>query len=657
MKIMNISNPIKTIRASLPLSAAPSWAVWQRRLLEVMSESVHPFAAKYTRSDGSLIWRDDQDDSYQSRDGADDFYESFYNWALLYLLGGGDHLLAMAHHHWNGVTEQLTRLGLVDKEYERGYDQFHQGESYIYFYFLCLADPTHPTLIERAQRFAGLYLNEDPDAINYDPQHKIIRAPHNGSMGARWGYFDGEPSYEWYPYMAPYGLPYEDVEGITSYDDLRDPVLARRMGVVMQERMGKGDSATNLIVTSLIANAFLMTGAEKYRQWIIEYVGTWQERARHNGGLLPDNVGLSGQVGEYIDGKWYGGLYGWSWPHGYYNVGMAALVAGGSAYLLTSDKTYLELPRAQIDAIHALGQTRKLGELAMSLGHHWIGLLDQHTPETELFVVPYRYSDSGWFDYQTPTPVYPIALWNLSHDGEDWARITHLRSTSLTDWRKLIAFRSKEDGGHEQPWLCFLQGENPQYPEAILAESYAKVARRMEMIRRDEQDLRAVNIHHWQELNPVTTEALIQLTLGAPQIIYNGGLLHCQVRYFDVQRQRPGLPDGTAALVEKIESDHIVVILVNLSVTSSHDLLIQAGAFGEHTFISADYDIRVSDYPGMQGAAGYAAPALQTEAQHLPIGDSLLQIQLPPATEIRLKLSMKRFVNTPSYRLPWERMA
>lgn len=650
------SQPVVLLQSTLPLLAPPAWAVWQRRLIDVMSDAVHPFAAKYTRPDGSLIWRDEGDDSFQTRDGADDFYESFYNWALLYVLGGGDHLLDMAHHHWDGVTRQLTRLGLVRKEYERGYDQFHQGESYIYFYFLCLANPTHPKLIERARRFAGFYLNEDTEAFNYDPQHKIIRAPHNGSEGARWGYFDDEPVYGWYPYMAPYGLPYEDIDGISSYDDLRDPVLARRMGEVMQARMGKGDVATNLIVTSLIANAYLMTGDDKYRQWIVEYVGAWMERARANGGLLPDNVGLSGQVGEYIDGKWYGGLYGWSWPHGYYNVCMAALVAGLNAFLLTGDRAYLDLPRSQIDAIHALGQTRTLSDLAMSLGHHWIGLMQQHTPDTQVFVVPYRYSDSGWFDYQIPSPIYPVALWNVSHDAADWARVEGLRQTSLTDWRDVFPFRTKEDAGHEQPWLTYLRGENPTYPETILAEAYAKVGRRMDMIRRDECDLSQVSIHHWQELNPVTTEALVQLTLGAPQIIYNGGLLYGQVRYFDVERRRPGLPRDVAALVEKVEPDHVVVHLVNLSVFEGRDLLIQAGAFGEHRFLSATFEQRFSDYPGAQGAAGYAAPPLQTETRTVEVNDSLVRVGLPPTTELTLTLTLTRFVNPPSYRLPWDRL-
>jgi len=32
----------------------------------------------------------------------------------------------------------------------------------------------------------------------------------------------------------------------------------------------------------------------------------------------------------------------------------------------------------------------------------------------------------------------------------------------------------------------------------------------------------------------------VQLVLGGPQIMYNGGLLHATLRYFDPARQRPG---------------------------------------------------------------------------------------------------------------------
>ena len=232
---------------------------------------------------------------------------------------------------------------MVHKEYEQGYDQFHQSESYIYFYFLCLADPSHERNRERARRFAGFYLNEDPEAPNYDPALRLIRAAHNGSRGPRYGYTDVDPpTYGYAPGMATYGLPFADLPDIDTYEDLREPEKALRMGRAMQERMGRGDVAGNLGVASLIANAFLLTGEDQYRAWITEYLSAWQERADANGGLIPDNVGLSGEVGEYLDGRWYGGLYGWTWPHGYYNIGQAAAVTGQATALLTGDNRLAE---------------------------------------------------------------------------------------------------------------------------------------------------------------------------------------------------------------------------------------------------------------------------------------------------------------------------
>ena len=334
------------IEATLPLVQPPAWAVLERQLFQVMEESVHPFLEKYTHPDGRLIWRDGL---RHSRDGADDFYESFYNWPLLYLLGGGDHLLALGQRQWEATTELMVEYGHVYKEYEIGYDQFHQSESYIYFYLLCMADPTHAENVARARRFAGFYLNEDPEALNYDPEHKIIKCSHNGSKGPRWLYEeDEEPSYGYSPGMACYGLPYEDLEGIDEPADLKDPAKARRMGQAMKERMTRGDCATNLHVTSLIANACYLTGDDKYRAWLLEYVDAWIERAAANGGLLPDNVGLSGQVGEYMEGRWYGSMYGWTWPHGLYNIAMAAILAGTHCYVLTGEQKYLELPRTQL---------------------------------------------------------------------------------------------------------------------------------------------------------------------------------------------------------------------------------------------------------------------------------------------------------------------
>ena len=59
-----------------------------------------------------------------------------------------------------------------------------------------------------------------------------------------------------------------------------------------------------------MTNAYLYTGDEKYKNWVLEYVGAWIERTRQNKGIIPDNVGPTGKVGGHRDGVWYGGLYG-----------------------------------------------------------------------------------------------------------------------------------------------------------------------------------------------------------------------------------------------------------------------------------------------------------------------------------------------------------
>ncbi|MBZ0302937.1 MAG: hypothetical protein K8J31_24540 [Anaerolineae bacterium] len=642
-----------TIEASIPCSQPPRWALLERQLFDTIDRAVHPYVQKYFREDGSIIWRDEWP---ETRDGLDDFYESFVHWPLYYALGGGDHVLALAHKHFDALTHQFANLGPrspIVKEYERGYDQFHQSEGYLYFYYLCLADPTHPKSIERARRFAGFFMNEDPDALNYDPEHKILRAPHNGSEGPRWGYLAGDPPrYGWSAGMRRYGLPYDDVPGIQHYDDLKDPELTQRMGAAMEARMGRGDVANNLLVTGLMMNAYLLTGDEKYTRWLLDYVDAWVERARQNGGLLPDNVGLSGEVGEYVGGRWYGSAYGWSWPHGFHNIGYAAVAAANNAYLLTGDAAYFDLARVQMDAIIALGKMARLRDLDMSLGEAVLARTGMDE-DAEEFVVPQRYKDSGWFDYQPMPLSHPVAVWNLSQDPADWARIEDLRRKSHYDWRTVTSFRSKADDGHEGPWITYLSGENPDYPEKILEAAYDQVIRRVQQVRADTADVSKVHIHHWQQLNPVTAEALVQLTLGAPQVVYYGGMLLSRVRYYDAQRQRPGLPQGVAALVEKVEPERTVLTLVNLNAFEARDVIIQAGGLGEHHFTRVTYNRRSSDWPGDIGT--YMAPPLETEPQRVAIDDRYLKVHLPPTTQITLNLEMRRRVYPASYQTnPWD---
>lgn len=637
---------MKTIRATSPATPPPTWAVLERHLLDVTSDAVFPFLDKYTSADGELIWDGSPGGS------EDDFYEPFHNWPLLYLLGGANHLLEQSDYAWEAVTRQLTRYGLVKNDYSRRDDQFHQGESDLFFYHLCLADPKKSKHRERACRFAGLFLNEDPDVVNYDANLKIIRSPYNGSDPPHMTFYGDHPqSYGWSPGMARYSLPFFDLPGIASIEDLKDPEKAKRMGEALERAMSRGDIAPNLAVTSLVMNAYLLTDDEKHRTWILDYVDAWVERTQKNGGLIPDTVGLSGKVGEYLDGKWYGGLYGWTWPHGFYNLQMAVQLAATNAYLLTQDAAYLDWPRTQLRKIVELGEVADLRKRPMSLDEHWIGQFKALGDRQETFVSPYRYGDAGWFDYQPLSPIYPVALWNMSMREDDWALIEFIREKSGYDWRQTFSFHTKEDAAHEQPWVRYLAGDNPTYPEDILRAALQDVHRRLTLIQEDDKAATHGNVHHWQQCNPVTTEALIQLTMGGPQLIYNGGLLMTRLRYFDPERNRPGLPPDVAALVETLEAERTVVRLVNLSTRSERVVIVQGGAFGEHRFTTARYSALASDYPGTNGA--YASPDLAVTTETVSIQDSRFRVVMPPGREIRIELGAERFSNKPSYGLPW----
>ena len=330
---------------------------------------MQPFLDHFTREDGEFIWQDEWGGG-----SPDDFYEPFFNWPLVYLMGGDEHLLHLADRQWEAITRQLTRLGSVSKEYGICEDQMHQAESDVCFYNLCLAHPNATRRVERACRFAGFYLNEDPEAQNYDPEHKILRSGLNGSHGPYFAPLAERDKQSYNPLggsMEVYNLPFFDLPGITSVQDLADPAKARLMGQTLFDRWRQGDTPTNLAVTSLVTNAFLITGDEKYRAWVVEYTDAWVERAQANGGMLPDNVGLSGEVGEYCAGNWYGGRYGWTFPHGFLTLQKATLDAAANAYLLTRDRAYLDLPRQQMDRILEQGRMEDIRDQYMSVAERW----------------------------------------------------------------------------------------------------------------------------------------------------------------------------------------------------------------------------------------------------------------------------------------------
>ena len=624
--------------------AAPAWAAAERELLDELDSAWRTFARRYTRADGSLVYAAGElGGGADERDGVDDFYESFFNWPALYLLGGADDLLPAAKRHWEGITAQLTGLGMLVDEYERGYDWFHQGEGMLLFYLLCLADPDDDQFRARAARFADLYLGGPPG--NYDPARNLIRAPHVGAGGPRVGLAGGRPYFPWAPEaFAPYGLPLEGAAGITSYDDLlADQASGRAMGEAMWERMGRGDTAVNLAATSLATNAYFMTGEERYRDWAVRYAGGWLERGAALGGCLPDNVGLSGAVGEYLGGRWYGGHYGWSWPHGLHSVGTAAVIAATNAALLSRDDTFLDLGRMPLDMAMKRRTELEPRRSRMSMPGRRVDQF-QGREHLKTLLVPYRVADSGWHDFQPMQTALPTALWHYSSAEPDWERLHILESGSNYPWTEVYPFRDKEEAGHEEPWITFLDGRNPTYPERALEAARHVVARKVAEIAEDPTDPvsgpRSGDIHHWQNHNPVVTEVLTQLCFGAPQVLYNGGLLQARVRYYDSDRRRPGLPGDVASLVERISPTSTIISLVNLGHVP-RAVIVQAGAFAEHR-------IETIAFAPLE-PTGNRAPSQRQDGN----ADAFVEVRLAPRAATRLTLTMTPRALAPSYRGPW----
>jgi len=178
--------------------------------------------------------------------------------------------------------------------------------------------------------------------------------------------------------------------------------------------------------------------------------------------------------------------------------------------------------------------------------------------------------------------------------------------------------------------MAYLLGAFPVYSERILEHNLEQVRARLQFMAEDDQDPATYSDAYFQRRNPVTCEGLVQLTMGAPLPHYNGGLLVGRLRYFDCQRQRPGLPPDVAALVSGLGDSECEVTLVNLSDTERREVLVQAGAMGEHRFT----DVQVDG----------ASPAA--------VDGSTLTVSLPPRTEVRLRAGMERFVGEPSFKSP-----
>lgn len=582
----------------------PEWALLQSQLMKALYPAAMEFVGKYTNPDGTIIWREE----WPGMDGSDDGYESFYNFPLYYALGGPEEIDKLSRKLWEGVTRQFTGYGQIVDEFDAGYDWMHHGESYTNFYFFGLADPTDKKMRERAIRFAKLYFDDGTPTSNYDGKLHLIRSPLNGSLGPRMV----NTAEDWVthrPILANYPLPYDDIPNVTSGKAWNEDDKFEYILEALNERMMKGDVPLNLASTSMMLNAYMYTQDEAYKTWVLDYVNAWIKRTAENGGIIPDNVGLSGKIGEHRNGNWWGGYYGWKWPHGMRNKMEATTIGASNAYLISGDSSYLRLPYSVINAVTREGKT-----------------------ENGRFVVPYRYDQRGWYDFRPMQAFYPTHLWYMSRHPTNWEQVKTL--VDPAEWSTLKYSKGKGEERNTATWLGYMDGAAPDYPVHILRATYKEMQDRLKMIRDDTSTPDHQDVHHWLNRNPVILEGLVQTMLGAPNHIYHGGLLNTSLRYFDAAKKRPGLPEDMAALVQKINPGGVTVTLVNLHPTETKKVIVQGGMFGEHR-INRVKQVIVYPY------------------QFDSIDHKFFEAEISPGSVVQLEIEMDRFQNAPSYAFPW----
>jgi hypothetical protein len=583
--------PASPMHVTSPMQA-PRWAILQRRLLEANAQACADFYATYVdaRDELKVFAR------WGANDGPDDAAEATNDWVLLHALGAPDNLLHLSQRFYEGHLRQyakartldvpIARAGMYHREFPVQMDWQHNSEGLSTFNVMGLSAPRDPRLLLRTRRFADFYTGADPAVGNYDPRHRVIRSIVNGSRGPMlrkatpldWA---GDP-FDASRFHLEHGEDsYEQF--LRHYDEYDDVVC---------------DTPLNLQATTLGLNAYALGGGERFRRWVLDYTDAWMDRARANGGILPSKVGADGKAAP----DWWGGTYGWNFAPMVPQTGKRegrnrvprSITAFYNALLLTGDREYLHLWRRQNALINA--QARMIeGKL--------------HTPTL--------YGPEGWHGWKAgPYRQAAFEIWYATQDKAD-----------------------REAAGSD-PWIAFLEGENPAYPESALEADLARIAKR-DAARRADETTPDTRLADWPlDYNPASAKALVQLTTGGLHIArpswnadsppQGGVTLHCRLRYFDPQRRRAGLPQDVAALVHRLGDKSTEVTLVNTG-QQPRSIIVQGGAYGEHRIDSISLD-------GVTQAVGGRHATL-----HLAVGAGA-----------RLTLAMTRYANRPSLAFPWD---
>ena len=92
----------------------------------------------------------------------------------------------------------------------------------------------------------------------------------------------------------------------------------------------------------------------------------------------------------------------------------------------------------------------------------------------------------------------------------------------------------------DDPWVRFLEGQNPNHPVEALQAAMDELRHKIELMHADTTTPDTRLSDDMNHINPATTEALTQLMLGGIPTGRSGCPLHCRLRYFDPARRMTG---------------------------------------------------------------------------------------------------------------------
>jgi hypothetical protein len=451
------------------------------------------------------------------------------------------------------------------------------------------------------RRFSGLYMNEDPDAPNYDPKNKVIKSIWTGSKGPM---MHKATIYDWVgdPVPGKFHLLHNSA-GRSKLLDLE--AWYPRMLAHCEEYIDSvGDNSLNLVATILSLNTYALTHDKKYRDWTLEYVNAWKERTEQTGGMVPSNVGLDGTPGGEYNGQWWKGTYGWNFTIfdgeleqiAHRNSFLVGPWSGfAHALLLTGDQAYVDVLRRQLDKLY-----------------------EHKKVENGRTLLPQMYGDPRGYKYDGKPEFYHYTP-NLFTD-----RLAEIYFWSMK--------RSDLERVPKEGWIGSLEGNDPGYPEKALSGDFASIRRTMEQIRNDGTTADTRLADYLLRFNPVQTNSLVNLMIGGYFSRGRIWTLHSRLRYFDPEKRRAGVPEDVASLVHSLSDDSVSVTLVNVNQVEARPVMVQAGAYGEHQFLEATVN-----------------------GKNTPINDAVFLVRLAPGAGARIELKQKRYANQPTLAQPWDR--